>query len=577
MKAAAVAIGVNRTGGLTPLSGAVPGAERFAQWAAAQGMDVQILTDANDKVRLAGVLDVIQPIVESKTYDKLIVYFAGHGYLLAPQSELWLLSEAPTRPSEAINVQLSRDGARYCGIPHVIFVSDACRSGGANHRHRSVSGGSAFPVPDSFDHDGEVDTFYATRPGDPALEFKDDRAATANYKGVFTDCLLAALKGKEPTVVKEATEGGVTRWLVPSRPLKPHLRKAVPEKAADISIKLKQDPEVRVESALPRFFGELKASPASSAYPPRTGRPPSTDGMPSEPDVRRIVEEAQEEAMSFSDAPAIALDATSNRGRRFIGQVERITLAQGRESFETMCGFTIYGKVGSVTLGSGLASDLWLEGEVAHVRIQAPYQHVGTSILIEFEDGSGTVLAVKPEFIGTVLLDEDRVVNVNYTPARSSDLFHEEYDDAKERIERRRAFAAAAAREGVFDVSGPDAAHAGDYLRMMKRMDPTLGIYAAYAYHEAGRIRELRDVLHHMREDPPPVPFDVALLARESEWPEVAPFCPMLSQGWALLALDRRTQRLAALRPTLIPALWTTLTPEGVDRVREMLTNGEVQ
>ena len=93
MNTAAVAIGGNKTGHLTPLGGAASGAERFAHWAEAQGMDVTTVTDTDGPVRLNDILDVIEPIVRAQTYDKLVVFFAGHGFLLGPLTELWLLQE----------------------------------------------------------------------------------------------------------------------------------------------------------------------------------------------------------------------------------------------------------------------------------------------------------------------------------------------------------------------------------------------------------------------------------------------------------------------------------------------------
>lgn len=580
MRAAAVAIGVGETGYLTPLAGAVAGAERFADWARDQGMEVELLTDEDGPVRLNDVLDVIEPIVQARTYEKLVVYFAGHGFLLGPLTELWLLSGAPDRTNEAVNVELSRSFARYCGIPHVIFVSDACRSGGPTHRHRSVTGGAIFPVPASYDQDGEVDTFYGTRPGDPALEFKADGEAVSNYKGIFTECLLDALSGGEKSVLERIDLGGTTRWLVPCRPLKVHLRDAVPLRAEAISIKLQQDPEVRVESDLPRFFGEVKRAPAVS-YRGGLGAgevdfPKGGFAFPASPDDS--VDSPPGDRSPVRDvggAPAPPPTATP----QFRGQVATLVNARGRESFETASGFTIYDRVRSVTTADDVGADLWQDGDVSHVRIHNAAPDRPRSILVELENETGTVLAVKPEFIGTVFVEDGRVVNVNYTPSASSHLYDEEYRPAADHIEGRRAFAATAARHGVFELGPDEAAEAGNFLRMGKRLDPTLGIYAAYAYNEAGKVRQIRDVLRYMTNDPLPVPFDVALLARQpGEWPPVAPFCPMMSQGWALLELHPPSvEALRGLRSHLLPSLWTLLTPEGVEWVRQRLQSGEIK
>lgn len=572
MKTAAVAIGVDKTGGLTPLGGAASGAEDFAQWAEGQGMDVERLLDTDGTVTLDRVVDVIESIVTARTYEKLIVFFAGHGFLTGPQSELWLLSRAPDRAHEAINVELSRSNARYCGIPHVIFVSDACRSGGPNHRHRSVSGGSAFPTPANYQQTSEVDTFYATRPGDPANEFRDDAEATGNYRGILTECLLLALEGDVPEAVAEIAEGDEKRWIIPSRQLKASLAREVPLRAAEISIKLQQQPEVRVESAPPSCFGELRTRPNATRS---ASGGPSTEPAP---DLRALVEQASVRTMTFAEhVPDGPLTATNEVAAGFNADVDRVLRARGRESFETACGFTVYDAVRSAVAGNGVHCDLWNEGDVSHIRVHDAHDHVPSSILIELQGGTGAVLAVKPEFIGTVLVDAGRIVNVNYTPSRTSPLYSEEYAPEAERIERRRAFAATAARHGVFEVSGSEADASAAYLRMLKRMDPTLGVYAAYAYHSSGRIDAVRDVLRWMKNDPPPVPFDVALLSRESDWPPVAPFCPLLNQGWSLLELHPSAARnLRELRAHLLPALWTTLTAEGVAWTRERLERGDL-
>lgn len=108
----------------------------------------------------------------------------------------------------------------------------------------------------------------------------------------------------------------------------------------------------------------------------------------------------------------------------------------------------------------------------------------------------------------------------------------------------------------------------------MKILDPTLGIYAAYA--QAGMIDEVESVYDWMARDwQMPVPFDVALLANRLSNPtgaRVAGITPMLTQGWALLheGLPISKDLLQASNYTL-PALWTTLSAEGVAFLTAML------
>jgi hypothetical protein len=262
----------------------------------------------------------------------------------------------------------------------------------------------------------------------------------------------------------------------------------------------------------------------------------------------------------------------------FYQQAIGIAASRGRPSFETACGFTIHAPVADVRVGNDLSINHWEEDGVTHVRVHNAWDRPGSSLLVQFQDGSGSVFAVKQEYIGNVQLEDGRVINVNYTPSASSHLFQKEYEPDHERIDQRRAFVATATRHGVFRIDESKAEEVAQYLRMMKSVDPTLGIYAAYAYQEAGKLRELRSVLMYMSRDPMPVPFDVVLLARPDSIPPFAPFCPMLTQGWALLELfPPISESIQDMRSMLKPGLWTTFTPEGVEVVRSRLEKGELK
>ena len=60
-------------------------------------------------------------------------------------NEYWLLSGAPDDPQEAVKVASSVALARYCGIPHVVLVSDACRTAAESIQAQNVEGSSIFP------------------------------------------------------------------------------------------------------------------------------------------------------------------------------------------------------------------------------------------------------------------------------------------------------------------------------------------------------------------------------------------------------------------------------------------------
>ena len=139
---------------------------------------------------------------------------------------------------------------------------------------------------------------------------------------------------------------------------------------------------------------------------------------------------------------------------------------------------------------------------------------------------------------------------------------------------------ATAARFGTFQIDASDessrerASNLANQIRFLKSIDPTLGLYAAYAYAGAGMQDEVNSVYAYMKSDLKALMFDVAMLTyglSTSGNPDlnrknVAPFCPMLSQGWNYL-----NSRDANLRPEVVvmrrylrQSLWTTFDATGI-------------
>src|SRR5690242_6146514 len=106
---AAISIGVNRPGTMLPLKAAAAGAQEFDNWARDQGCDSALITDSDNRVTLNSIFTCVRKFVDKRIYDQLIVYFSGHGILLSPGAEIWLLSDAPQNGNEAINLRRSYD------------------------------------------------------------------------------------------------------------------------------------------------------------------------------------------------------------------------------------------------------------------------------------------------------------------------------------------------------------------------------------------------------------------------------------------------------------------------------------
>jgi hypothetical protein len=121
-------------------------------------------------------------------------------------------------------------------------------------------------------------------------------------------------------------------------------------------------------------------------------------------------------------------------------------------------------------------------------------------------------------------------------------------------------------------------------MQVAKGIDPTMAIYAAYAYDDlqlVERIRTMQDVLAgdlNLRW------FDVSLLARSllgkaiDRDSRVLPFVPLLSQGWALLPAHRVRLHplLDGLQATMKPSLWSLYDARGVEMLERALASGDV-
>ena len=236
-------------------------------------------------------------------------------------------------------------------------------------------------------------------------------------------------------------------------------------------------------------------------------------------------------------------------------------------------------------MSPGLVAELLEPGDgnkrPAVIRVH-PAGQPAASALIQFEDGGGTVVAAFEGYIGAITVEQGRVVNVNYTPSRTN--YRWDPGDA-DRLTALRATVASAARFGTFRIEGSGqerankAARLADNIRAFKAVDPSLGLYAVYAYAEAGIREQIRSVHAIMRDDLRCNVFDVAMLAGAlTGTPDAdrrtVPVCPMLSQGWSWLRVRNVTlsKDVERTREYLRPALWTTFDADGL-----LVIEGEIR
>jgi hypothetical protein len=213
--------------------------------------------------------------------------------------------------------------------------------------------------------------------------------------------------------------------------------------------------------------------------------------------------------------------------------------------------------------------------------VRADPQWPGASVLLTFPGGTGALLPAIPDFVATLTVDAGELVDVAYEPSEGSWRW-EEFSRRAPELRALRAVAAASARNGVFRLDGTDAETVARRMQSSKGVDPTLAVYAAYAYQDLGLSERIRNMSEYMGRDLGAVLFDVALLARRLDGQntgmttDVLPLFPLLSQGWGLLQALRVTTvpPLATLRQTLVPSLWTMFDARGVEHVRLALLAG---
>ena len=124
---AAIVIGVDRSGSLAVLRAAVSGALAFADWLDDEGFDVERFIDGtNTKVKVDPVFEAVNRIVTRGIYEQLVIYFSGHGFLNSYR-ELWMLSDAPDNPNQAISLLECERLCKRTGIPNYARTDCRCR------------------------------------------------------------------------------------------------------------------------------------------------------------------------------------------------------------------------------------------------------------------------------------------------------------------------------------------------------------------------------------------------------------------------------------------------------------------
>jgi hypothetical protein len=448
---AVVLIGVRNSGTLRQLQTVQAGLDHMRHWALAQGVAEQLIAVLSDTdgspVRSADIFDAINMFVMRPTLEQLIVYFCGHG-MYKDRSEFWLLSGAPTNPNEAVNVAGSAVLAERLGVPHVVLISDACRSAPGGIQAGDVSGSLIFPNEPPRGGPAAIDQFYACRLGDSSFEIADATALSGAYRALYTEVLTKALGGYYPNLLERVTEPDGSFDLVRPRPLRENLEQLVTARIAEFNgtLLINQSPDARLTSGPEAWLSRLK---------PIKGRP-----------TRRHVEEF-EYRLPSPVLPTPAVRAARDAAKRLADPVAPTSRA--------------------VVVRGDTIAELVLPAPPGEDR---PF----STALVALERSGCAVIPVVRGLFAVLTVEDGQLVDVLYQPSDDIPL-------PSEGLEVRNQLAAAS-RYGVAVLDLPTV---GTRTRWW---DPSLALYKAYALHDLGRRDQIEpSMLPDDREL-----FDVAML-----------------------------------------------------------------
>jgi hypothetical protein len=267
---------------------------------------------------------------------------------------------------------------------------------------------------------------------------------------------------------------------------------------------------------------------------------------------------------------------------RLVETAERIEKPFGPDHFETQCGFKVRGaRIVEFFVPRARGELLGGAGDILRIdQLEGP----AASVLLRFQGNIGTVIPAVRGFVAALTFDEGELVDVAYEPSANTER-GQIYGYEMHEVRALRAVAAAASQHGRFQLEQEDAIKLAERMQQMKGNDPTLSVYAAYAYHDLQEIERIRAMSAYQLDDLGVTLFDLALLGRalvgKRVGPDdrIVPFFPLLSQGWALLHAHRFKLHpaLDGIERTMRESLWSLFDAAGLEKLRRAMQTREVR
>jgi len=236
----------------------------------------------------------------------------------------------------------------------VVIISDACRSTPQSIQAERVRGSLIFPNETvSRDARPDVDRFFATLPGDPALEMSVEDSVK-QHKGIFTHCFLQAYIKPDPEMVRQVPVDSTALQVVSNRSLKEYLRREVPTALRRRKLVVGQLPDAVVESGDSVSMGRVAPDGVTTSRRRQRGSI----------DVGDVAQLALAHAMGTpADFPKSVSDAVAAAAGQsgFDASVNVVNHAQrtGSGHFETMADFKVFGAGVAEVIGLNMGAEVW--------------------------------------------------------------------------------------------------------------------------------------------------------------------------------------------------------------------------
>jgi hypothetical protein len=512
----AIAIGVGKAEPLPYLSGAINGAAGFAVWAAAMQHEAHVVTDDAEPVTFGRLRRELERALAGPPIHRLLLYFAGHGLIREAGEGLWLLSDW-YRELRAVAVEpLKRRLYRY-GIDQIAIFADACRKLPADIAAADLIADAVLGRGPRSHAEPWLDKFIATQDGMatfmiPGDHPRDDRC-------LFSGVLLEGLWGtRHAAFSREKTH------LITSRSLAEYLRTEVKQLSGRYGTSVVPSVQPSFPEGDDVYYGDgpRPTAPVFPAWPPG----PTEDGfrtlleagaLESVESSRRGLEapsgesdramaaiDSEDDELFLIDEPDVLFgDADFGGGSAGSGlgrELFRRMRAHPEVDFDSDTGFVVEGlrdawSVPDIAIARGELRDSW-----QLLRPDGAFRDAPVPVVLELANGGFAAITCLPMYIAAITLDRGGVSALVYRFILSSGS------------SMPSEIAIAAMESDHLDPSAALDLAVG--MRFLKRVDPVLGVLAAYLYDAIGDRDSIRRTAHFLARSGVAIPYDIALLGQ---------------------------------------------------------------